>query len=607
MKRFSSLAAAALAAGMAAPAQPMAQTRGMVADFANHSVFVFDAGTNSVVGGMVALPPGASTVPNVPVTTGDCAVTEDNTRAFVTDLTSRVHVIDLTVPGLAPGPNSVSIDNPGTDVAISPDEKFLVVAGGTSVLPLSVIDIATRTNIGTASVTGSDHNSMDVCGDGSVLATSLTAGELRRATIDGNGVVTNTADVLSGLVVPRNVTCAPNSKSGVLVDHNIVRSFTIPGLASAGTQGVAGAIAAAFNPAGNSVYVRTVDAVLAFSFNATTGAFGPLLFTITPLSATTFYGIDQIAISPDGGKLYVGANGQISVFDAATGGALTPIALAASARPTGICFARAPLPATDRNLDKFLMYKLADSEIDSEADDEVEEDEARKVAVALHDDFDGTGQTRRYVVKEALRLGNPADVNDEGILNADGHLVAYKIHRAKGAPKNARLTKVKVSNMFGELMLDTKQPNRLMVPSALSRTDPGVEVPAQGGTDSFKCYRAGVTPYTPSQPATAVSIVDAFNQPRVYNVLSVVRLCNPVDVNGTGIGNATGHLVCYGVERAKRQSKTPNVAPLYTNSALGPLTLGTKGAAELCVPSEKDMTSAEVVAEPVKPPKKPKK
>ena len=608
MKRLSGLmAATALAAGTLASAPLLAQTIGMVADIATHSVTVFNASTNTVLGS-VALP-GPNTAL---MATGDCSLLLDGTTGFVADTTGRVYVIDLTTlaPSLASGTNPIPIANSGQDTAITPDEKFLIVVGGTAPDPLSVIDIATRTQIGTASITGAGngHNSVDVCSDGSILATSHQTQAVHRATINGIGAVTATAESLASAFLPRNAYCAPSAKSGVLVTSNDIQSFTIPGLTPVDVRSAAGAMAAAINPAGDRVCVRLSNQVAAYRLNSTTRALGATpLFTIATAVASPFPGIDQIAISPDGGKLYVGALNQLSVFDANTGAALLPLTATAISRPTGVCFARAPLPATEQNLDKFLMYKLADTEVDSEADDEVEEDEARKVVLAMHDEFDGAGQTRRYAIKETLRLGNPADVNDEGIVNEDSHLVAYKIHRVKGTPRNARLTKVKVANMFGELLLDTKQPNRLMLPSALSRTDPGVAAPANSGIDSFKCYRAGVTPYTPSQPAMAVSIVDEFNQPRVYNVLNVVRLCNPVDVDGTGIGNASGHLVCYGVERAKRQAKTANVAPLYINNALGPLTLGARGAVELCVPSAMDMSSAEVVPEPVKPPKKPKK
>ncbi len=612
------LTATAFVAGILANAPLMAQTIGMVANNGTHSVTVFDADTLAVLGS-VTLTAGSSTVNGVPVTTGDCTITEDNARAFVTDVTSRVHVIDLTTspPILASAPNPIPMANSGFDAAISPDEKYLVVAG-TGLQPLSVIDIASQTQLGPVSVAGAGngHNSVDVCSDGSILATSSQTQAVHRATIDGTGAVTATAEFLTGTFQQRNAHCAPNAKSGVVVSTNDIRSFTIPGLALADTRAVGGThLSAAFNPAGDRLYVRTTSQIAAFSFNSATGALGAApVFTISVTSINSIPGMDQIAVHPDGGKLYVGSTvgavHQLLVFDAATGLPILPvgsIALPVNSLPTGVCFGRAPAPAVAQGLDSFLLYKLADSEVDSEKDDDVEEDAARKVVVALHDQFDGATQTRRYAVKETMRLGNPVNVNDEGIGNEVDHLVGYKIHRVKGTPRNPNFTMVKVTNRFGELSLDTKQPNRLMVPSAMSRTNASVPAPANSLIDHFKCYRAGVTPLTQSQPAVTVSLVDEFNQPRNYNVLGVVRLCNPVDVNGAGIGNATGHLVCYDIERARGQAKTANVAPVYTNNAFGPLTLGTHGDKELCVPSEKDMTYAQVVPEPVKPPKKSKK
>src|SRR5207249_4686185 len=79
------------------------QTRGMVADNSTHSVTVFNADTDTVLG-TVFLPGFGSG-------TGDCSITADLTRGFVTDFTNQVWVIDLTTspPSLPSGTNPILI------------------------------------------------------------------------------------------------------------------------------------------------------------------------------------------------------------------------------------------------------------------------------------------------------------------------------------------------------------------------------------------------------------------------------------------------------------------------------------------------------------------
>ncbi len=137
-------------------------TLGIVANYATNSVTVFDTATDTVLGSVSI--PGYNTM-------GDVAIVGD--LGFVTDFRNQVWVIDLAVspPVLASGTNPISISNYGEDIAISPDQKFLVVVDGSATQPISVIDIASRTEINTFSL-GLDHNSVDVCKDGSVLVTS---------------------------------------------------------------------------------------------------------------------------------------------------------------------------------------------------------------------------------------------------------------------------------------------------------------------------------------------------------------------------------------------------------------------------------------------------
>jgi hypothetical protein len=94
---------------------------GIVADQVNHSAIVFDTDTNTALGSI--------TLPGFGPATGDVALTADGQLGFVTDFQSRVWVLDLSdpsAPALASGPNPIPIANPGEDLAITPDQRFLV-------------------------------------------------------------------------------------------------------------------------------------------------------------------------------------------------------------------------------------------------------------------------------------------------------------------------------------------------------------------------------------------------------------------------------------------------------------------------------------------------
>src|SRR5207302_2029381 len=103
--------------------------------------------------------------------------------------------------------------------------------------------------------------------------------------------------------------------------------FTLPGLSSVDSRNLSGgsAINAVFSPIGDRIYVREDRGrVDSFSFNPSTGALGAApQFSITVSSASTFFGIDQIAISPDGRFLYVPQTDRLSIFDASTGALLS--------------------------------------------------------------------------------------------------------------------------------------------------------------------------------------------------------------------------------------------------------------------------------------------
>jgi hypothetical protein len=306
----------------------------MVASDGSRAVTIFDTLSETVVGSVFIGFTGSSM--------GDCAISKDGTRGFVTDFGFNVWVIDLTSspPALAAGNNPISISNFGEDLDLSPDGKFLLASDGSAFQPLSVIDIASQAEVSTFDL-GHDANSVDVGDDGSVLVTSWSFGLVRRLLLDGAGLLTDTGESLF-VSDPVNVYSAPGGSSGVVITafSSQVRSFTIPGLVPVDARDLPGfgGISAVFSPDGGRLYTRDTGSFLgAFSFGPASGAIGAApVFTIDIGAAFPFFGMDQMAINPQGTKLFVSQQSTLDVHDAGTGALLTQLSDPSISAATGV-------------------------------------------------------------------------------------------------------------------------------------------------------------------------------------------------------------------------------------------------------------------------------
>jgi hypothetical protein len=313
----------------------------MVIDDATDSATVFNADTNTILGTVSGLG-------GIAATSGDCSITADGTKGFFTHFTSSVTVVDLTTttPTLAGAPNPIPIANPGEDTALSPDGKFLLVCDGAAIAPVSVIDVATQTQISTFD-TGSDCDSVDVCSDGSVLVTSFFDGLVRRLALSASGVLTNTGESLF-VDSPVNVYCSPAATAGVVVEafSNSVTSFKVPGLIRVSNRTFStNPVSGALNHAGDRAYFRDFDGIVhGFSFDQTTGVLGTApFFQVATTSVRSFFGIDQLAVHPSDSSLYVPEPGHLRILDATTGATTGSIAVGSLDQPTGVCFGAVPL------------------------------------------------------------------------------------------------------------------------------------------------------------------------------------------------------------------------------------------------------------------------
>lgn len=216
---------------------------------------------------------------------------------------------------------------------------------------------------------------------------------------------------------------------------------------------------------------------------------------------------------------------------------------------------------------------------------------SEKIQITLADQFDGEGKVRHFFVKRPLALGNPANKNDEGILDPETHLVAYRLfpNFVKNVLKGKQfrqLPPVRVINQFGEMTLELWDlPNRLLVPSAKSLEGP-VEPLEDPPIDHFQCYGIRTALGFEKQQ---VSVVDQFEDPKDIKLVRPRHFCNPTDKNGEGIKNQSEHLLCYTVrsDRHRRfaRGRGQDGREVYTNNQFGPLEGEAQWETELCVPS----------------------
>ncbi len=305
--------------------------RGMVMDNSTSTAIIFDADADVVLG-TVPVPKG--------LLAGDCSITSDQKLGFAPNSAGQISVIDMSAMTLASGPNVIPIGNSGEDTSISIDGKFLLVTDGCcGNQPLSIVDIASRSQVATFRFPA-DPISVETCSDGSVLVNTFPS-SLYRLTLNASGAPSDTGDLLALDTDDMNVSCSPGGQSGVAVNiSGSIQSFKIPGLVPVDTRSLGAAgISAVFSPAGDRFYVRSVSTVKGFTFDQATGALGASPFLTIPIAAANaFFGIDQMAIHPNGTKLYVSQGGNLNIYDAMTGSLLKTL-MTRSGALTGVCLA----------------------------------------------------------------------------------------------------------------------------------------------------------------------------------------------------------------------------------------------------------------------------
>lgn len=318
----------------------LAVSFGMVADNSSNMVRMFDTETGDVV---ASLKNAGGRI------NGDCALSKDESVGFSSSAGRHISVFQFSesASGKVIDFSSIDISNAGVDMSLSPDGRLLVSTGaGNTHEPLSIIDTNTRVELA-ASALFLDHTSAEFCDDGTLLVTTTYGNSFAQpfdnamydASVAPGGKLQLGGNRLSSGAQPNNGSCAPGSKSGVLLDRNAgLTSFTLPGLHKVDYVKLHGrsAISAVFNESGTRLYVRTSDAVEAFDFNPNTGMMRSDWVQYVPFSSE-YFGIDQIAIDMDSGKLYVDGGQSLLILDPDSG---DQTGLIHTGDATGVCFAQ---------------------------------------------------------------------------------------------------------------------------------------------------------------------------------------------------------------------------------------------------------------------------
>jgi len=184
-------------------------------------------------------------------------------------------------------------------------------------------------------------------------------------------------------------------------------------------------------------------------------------------------------------------------------------------------------------------------------------------ALSLLDAFELGG----FDLRKELGSCNPANKNGEGIVDPAIHLTSYKIKKQSGQPPHAKQKGVRMVNQFGEIILDTKKPNRILIPASKDDNPasplPAPPVFANHNVDHYKCYAARITKGTNAFPGGfQATVEDQWETDGKLYELKKLRprllpklLCLAVDKNGEGIKNANANLVCYQAQPAKGEPK----------------------------------------------------
>jgi len=192
-----------------------------------------------------------------------------------------------------------------------------------------------------------------------------------------------------------------------------------------------------------------------------------------------------------------------------------------------------------------------------------------------------------FVLRTRSDLCLPTDAAGAGIVDPATHLTAYTMKPAAGSLPAPRRLNLRVVNGLGALTVDAAKAEVLLVPTAAALGGPPPLPDPNALVDRYECERVKTSGGTPRLPkGLQVVLGDAFTvPPKRFDVRKLRRLCTPVDVNGSGIGNPGASLLCYTLRPALGEPKHLGVPAVYLHNALESPAVATRKESELCLPS----------------------
>ncbi len=294
----------------------------VVTNFSNASIDTIDLSTNTAYGPFLggSLGGGGSL--------WEVAVTPDGHYALVANFSGQtVYRVDLSNPASPVLAGSVSVPLYAEDMAISPDGTFAMVTDGSQSNQICVINLSTFTLQTTYTVPGSTYiTSIAIAPDNQTWVA---------ADREDNVIYYGTYSLGPGFAYtgskstpsPNDVAISPDGQTALVTNEYSasVSAFSITGPGTLVAGNTVGGLpstpqSTAFSPGGATAYVHSLASPARISWLTVTapgtialGAAGAA--TLTGFGGSTYYGVDGLAVTPDGQRLVVGNTGGTSAVD----------------------------------------------------------------------------------------------------------------------------------------------------------------------------------------------------------------------------------------------------------------------------------------------------
>ena len=263
--------------------------------------------------------------------------------AYVSDRFGRITQVALSAerppdPGVRIYPS-----HEASDLAVLERRPMMLVAIGTdtasTVGVVSTIHLDTHEEVDRLRFERAQLYSVSVCDDQKTVLVGTDAPQaVHKLTVDARGTVTHTESQFPTRYPVATVHCAPGSQTAVAVSSTgaIVQSFEVDTMTGLATRALAAqsadpigpplGLSGVFTSSGHRFFARSergdfvgVGFVEAFPYDMASGMFGsdPQHTRVDPTAASS-RGTNEIALSPDGRRLYVPLPGsdEVRVLDA---------------------------------------------------------------------------------------------------------------------------------------------------------------------------------------------------------------------------------------------------------------------------------------------------